>query len=128
MNKTLVKIRVLCDVQGDYYYDYIRYDDKVPDVTHAWKGTRKHNNQSVVALGEPWSNPVAFNDGATYWNAYAILDAGSTDDEKAAKEEELFGIVRQAVLEHAKALLEKAGQSTFDRGTFLDKVKRYDGR
>ena len=128
MKREVVKIRVLCGVNGVPDYGYIRYEDEVPDETHVWKATRRHNDESVVEIGEIWTNlPIVSDDGAPCWNAYAILDASASREEKEAKARELFEVVKKAVAEDAKALVEKAENAEFDSERFEKLRSSYDG-
>ena len=128
MKKEIVKIRVLCGVSGEPSYGYIRYEDEVPDETHAWKGTRRHNDESIVELGEVWSNPVDYDNGdGVFWNAYAILDANASKEEKIAKAEELCGIVLKKVADEAGKLMQKAESARFDLERFSTLMTGYDG-
>lgn len=127
MKKEIVKIRVLCGIDGVPGYSYIRYEDEVPDEKRVWKATRRHNDESIVEIGEIWTNlPIVSDDGAPCWNAYAILDASASKEEKEAKARELFEVVKRAAEEDARALADKVGNAEFDSERFEKLRASYD--
>lgn len=126
MTRNIIKLRAICTFGSDRIgIDYIRYDDEVPDDTHVWKATRRHNDESIVEIGEIWSNPID-DMSEPCWNAYAILDGKASMDEIMAKSKELHAKCKEWMKHDMDRFIGSIASFSLDSEALADRIKRYE--
>lgn len=90
MKKSLLKMRVCLGFDCNPRLDVISYDDEVTDNGMVYQSTRGvRSEKTLVKLGQQW---MKFDSSSKepYWDAYVILDASSTEQERGKAVVELY--------------------------------------
>lgn len=126
MKKDLIKMRVQCWFDCEPAFGVITYEDDVPDESHAWKGTRRHNDESVVGIGETWTQVSGpREESGPMWSAYVILDGASGKAQCRKWIGELFSTVERLMRPEAEQFQMRLSQMSLDMGAFEKALAEY---
>ena len=90
MKKNLIKMRVCLGYDCKPRLDVISYEDEVTDDGKAYQSTRGvRNERTLVEIGKIW---MRFDNESKepYWDAYMIVDAQTSEQERAEKAMQLY--------------------------------------